>query len=155
MSERLDKTKVVKGQKWERMDPINNIGISTYSLIKDAIKEAKNDLARDLIDYVYFWEIKFVRDSNIDLVGGFPQFFMTNYGEDEFYEAYRETILRMRGLSSWPIPPIGKHDISPFHHAMRLALWNVRPQRMGRVDGTGGFTLEEYDDRWEVVWDPC
>ena len=57
MSERLDKLNLVKGYKWERMDPLDNIGVPTYALIKDAIEEGKNDLARDLIDYVYFWEI--------------------------------------------------------------------------------------------------
>ena len=46
MSERLDKVKLVKGHKWERMDPLDNIGVSTYALIKDAIHEGKNELAK-------------------------------------------------------------------------------------------------------------
>ena len=102
MSERLDKVKLVKGRKWKRMDPLHNTGVSTYALIKDAIQEGKTELAKDLTDYLYFWELKFVRDTNIDLLGGFSQFFMTNYGENGLYEAFRETIMRMRGLSSWP-----------------------------------------------------
>lgn len=155
MSERLNKLKLVKGFKWERMDSLDNIGVPTYTLIKDAIEEGKNDLAKDLIDYVYFWEIKYVRDSNIDLVGGFPHFWMTRYGEEQLYEIYRKVLLSQFGKSSWPEHPIGMHDLSPFDIAMEHALWMVRIHRMGREDGTKGFVLEEYEDRWEVIWDPC
>ncbi len=155
MSERLDKVKLVKRRRWERQDPMDNIGVSTYALIKDAIKEGKKELAKDLTDYLYFWEIKFVLDANIDLVGGFPQFFMTHYGEDRLYDTYREMLLRCRGLASWPVPPVKKRDITPFEWSMDYAARMVRLHRMGKNDGTGGFNLEEYDDRYEVVWDPC
>ena len=59
MSKGLDKLKLVKGRKWERMDDLDNIGVSTYALLKDAIKEGKTDLAKDIADYLYFWELKF------------------------------------------------------------------------------------------------
>ena len=94
MSKRLDKVKLVKGRQWERMDPMDNIGVSTYALIRDAIQEGRNELAKDLIDYLYFREVKFVRDSNCDLVGGFPQYYMTNFGEDALYGDYRAVMAR-------------------------------------------------------------
>lgn len=155
MSARLDNLKLVKGFKWDRQDALDNQEVPTYELIKDAIRENKLDLARDLIDYVYFWELKFVRDAGVDLVGGFPQYIMTNYGEEGLYPIYRMLLLRQRGLSDWPVPPIGMHQMTALDYAMQHALWMVRPHRMGRNDGTGGFVLEEYDDRWEVIWDPC
>ena len=70
MSERLDKVNLVKGQQWERQDPLDNVGVSTHVLIKDAIQEGKNQLAKDLIDYFYFWETKIVKDTNVDLGNG-------------------------------------------------------------------------------------
>jgi len=155
MSARLDKVKLVKGFKWERQDPPENQGESSYELVKDAIREGKNELARDLMDYIYYWEIKFALDADIDMVGGFPQFVMNNYGEEGLYQVYREVLIRNRGLTQWPIPPVGKHTETPFDYAMQHALWMVRYHRMGRDDGVGGFVLEEYDDRWEVIWDPC
>lgn len=48
MSERLDKVKLVKGPGgWlERMDSLDNIGVSTFTLIKDAIEEGKTSLPK-------------------------------------------------------------------------------------------------------------
>jgi hypothetical protein len=154
LSKRLEKLKLVKGVKWERMDDIDNIGVPTYTLIKDAIKEGKYDLAKDLIDYVYFWEIKLVRDVGCDLVAGFPQFVMTRYGEDNLPNVYKTVLSGGR-----PAPPPAKTPVkptdSPLDHALLHGLWMVRPHRMGRNDGVGGFILDEYEDRYEVVWDPC
>ncbi len=155
MSKRLEKMKLVKGMKWERQDDLDNIGVPSYELAKDAIKEGKFDLAKDIVDYIYFWELKFVRDAGCDIVGGFPQYIMTNFGEETLYPIYRMLLIKQRGATTWPVPPVGKHDMTPFDYAMQHALWMVRPHRMGREDGTGGFVVEEYDDRWEVIWDPC
>jgi len=155
MSKQLDKVKLVKGRKWERQDPLDNIGVSTYSLIKDAIKEGKNDLASDLAEYLYFQELKFQKDANLDLVGGFPQFFMANYGEADLYNLYKRMMMRVTGVDKWPVPPIGLRDIDSYKWAMNYAARMVRPHRMGREDGAGGFTMEEYDDRWEILWEPC
>ncbi len=156
MSARLDKVKLVKGEKWERQDPLDNLGVRTVDLVKDAIKEGKKELAKDLVDYYYFWETKLVLDANVDLVGGLPSYWMENYGEDTVYEVYR----RMLGGNRPRTAPTERRDArpaldTPFDHAMNHALLMVRPHRMGKLDGTGGFVVEEYEDRWEVQWDPC
>ncbi|MFX1265756.1 MAG: hypothetical protein ACFFH0_10285 [Promethearchaeota archaeon] len=155
MSERLDKVKLVKGRKWERMDPLDNIGVSTYNLIKDTIREGKNELAKDLIDYLYFGEIKFVRDANLDLLEGLRQFLMTSYGEDGYGEIALEGLMRSHGVTSWPVPPVKKRDISAIEFTMDWAARDVRSHRMGKNDGVDGFTFEEYEDRVVVIWDPC
>lgn len=153
MSEQLNKLNLVKERKWERRDSLDNIGVSTYSLLKDAIKEGKFELAQDLTDYLYFWEIKFVRDANLDLVGGFPSFFMANYGEDKLYDVYKEMMTRGEGNATWPVPPVKKRDMTAYEWSMDYAARMVRPHRMGRNDGIGGFTFEEYEDRFEVPAD--
>jgi hypothetical protein len=160
MTKKLDKLNLVKGQKWERKDPIENLGIPTPELIKDAIKEGKNELAKDLVDYYYFWETKFVRDTNVDLVGGFPSYWMENYGEDNIYDVYKTLLSRAMGRRE-PRPP-KRHDAppvdelaTPFDYAVHHALMMVRPHRMGKMDGTEGFVINEYEDRWEILWDPC
>ena len=144
MSKQLDKVKLVKGRKWERRDPPDNIGVSTYALVKDAIQEGKNELAKDLVDYLWDWEIKFVYDVNNDLCGGIPSFWMTNYGEDTLYEPYREMLYRYRGQTG-PVPPIKKRDMSPYEFAMEDHVWRmVRLHRMGKNEGVGGFVINEY-----------
>ena len=162
MTKRLEKLKLVKGQKWQRQDPLDNLGVRTPDLIKDAIKEGKNELAKDLADYYYFWETKSVLDANVDLVGGFPSFWMQNYGEETLFEVYRLLMIKNRGLTSWPVQPVKRHDDPPvdhlatnFDYAMDHALHMVRPHRMGMLDGTGGFVVKEYENRYEVQWDPC
>lgn len=155
MSQRLDKVKLVKGRKWERMDPLDNVGVSTYALIKDAINEERTDLAQDLIDYLYFWELKFQRDANNDIVGGFPSFVMANYGEDGLFDVYHEVMMRSQGTTVWPRPPIKKRDVTNLEWTLDYAARMVGPHRMGRHDGTEGFMFEEYEDRYEISWDPC
>ncbi|MFH1032193.1 MAG: hypothetical protein V1767_06495 [Chloroflexota bacterium] len=154
MTKRLDKVKLVKGRRWERQDPIDNIGVSTYELLRDAIKEGKNQLAKDLTDYLWDWEIKLVYDVNNDLCGGIPSFWMTNYGEDTLYEPYREMLYKYYGKKGpvW----IGKRDLNPYDFAMEDHVWRmVRLHRMGKNEGTGGFVINEYEDRYEILWDPC
>jgi hypothetical protein len=90
MSEQLDKVKLVKNPKgwWERMDPLENMGVSTFTLIRDAIKEGRKELAKDLLDYLFIPEAKLVHDAIYEQLWGWPSFIQKNYGEDEVYYAY-------------------------------------------------------------------
>ncbi|MFH1032407.1 MAG: hypothetical protein V1767_07610 [Chloroflexota bacterium] len=157
MSKRLDKVKLVKGRQWERQDPIDNIGVSTYVLIKDAIQEGRNDLAKDLADYVYFWETKFARDTNFDLIAGWPEFVRINYGEYAEIEDQRAAMIqtRMWKLPFTEKPTVQKREQSPYDYTMGYGWRMLKYHRMGKNDGAGGFTIEEYPDRYEFVWDPC
>ncbi|MFC2043877.1 hypothetical protein ACFLT8_01535 [Chloroflexota bacterium] len=157
MSKQLDKAKLVKGTKWERMDPVENIGVSTYSLIKDAIQDEKKDLAKDLADYAYFWEVKFVRDLNCNLSWGFPEFIRVNYGEYAEIEDLKEAMTRGRGwhLPFTEKPVLKKRDITPYDYTMEYGWRMLKGHRMGKNDGADGYVIEEYPDRCEFVWDPC
>lgn len=155
MSKQLDKVKLVKGRQWERQDPLDTIGVSTNTLIKEAIQEGKNKLAKDLIDYFYWWETKIVKDTNIDLSNGLGSFFMASYGEHDLYEDLMTVMKRGFGLTSWPPKQAKKRDVPGLGAALEHAGEMVRTNRMGKNDGIGGFTIEEYEDRYEVLWDPC
>jgi hypothetical protein len=158
MSERLERLRLSKGDVWERLDPLDTIGVSTYALLRDAIAEGRDGLAADLVDYLYYWEIKYVRDANIDLAGGLPQFVMAAHGEDGFYELYRAVMERAvydpRAKMGRDQPP-ARRDIDPLDWTLAYAARMVRLHRMGADDGTGGFTVEDYEDRYEILWDPC
>ncbi|MFC2044572.1 hypothetical protein ACFLT8_05225 [Chloroflexota bacterium] len=158
MSQRLDKVKLVKGRKWERMDPLDNIGVSTYTLIKDAIQEGKNELAKDLTDYLWFWEVKFLRDINIDVGShGFPEWVREKYGEYAEFDHQKDSMIRSGswGLPFTEKPVVKKRDQSPYDYTMGYARRMSKVHRMGRNDGVGGFIIEEYPDRYEFIWDPC
>ncbi|MFC2006797.1 hypothetical protein ACFLUQ_01360 [Chloroflexota bacterium] len=157
MSKELDKAKLVKGTSWERKDPLDNIGVSSYTLLKDAIREEKKELAKDLSDYIYFWETKFARDIGFDLACGFPEFVRVHYGEYAEYEYQKEAMTRGRGwhLPFTEKPVLKKREQSPYEYTMGYARNMVKLHRMGRNEGVGGFTIEEYPDRYEFVWDPC
>jgi hypothetical protein len=94
VSERLNEVRLAKRPAWERLDPLDNAGVSTYALTGDAIAARRNGLAKDLVDYLYFWEIKLAGDANIDLADGLPQFYMTVHGEDGFDDVYRDVMAR-------------------------------------------------------------
>ncbi|MFC2045035.1 hypothetical protein ACFLT8_07620 [Chloroflexota bacterium] len=157
MSKQLEKVKLVKGTQWERMDPLDNIGVSTTTLIKDAIREGKNELAKDLADYIYFYEVKFVHDINQDLGCGFPEWVRVKYGEHVEIEDLLESMIRGRGwgLPFTEKPMVKKHEVSPYDYTMEYAWRMVKLHRMGKNDGVGGCTIEEYPDRYVFVWDPC
>ena len=76
----------------ERMDPLDNIGVSTYSLIREAIQEGRNELAKDLTDYLFIPEAKLAHDASYEWLWGMPTFFQNNYGEGAAGEAVREAI---------------------------------------------------------------
>ena len=80
------------------MDSLDNIGVSTYTLLKDAIQEGKNELAKDLADYLYFWE----RKPEFDLWCGFGEFVRVYYGEYAEGEFVREWVTR---AGAWGPPP--------------------------------------------------
>lgn len=159
MSERLDKLKLSKGKRWERLDPIENQQVSTYDLIRDAIKEDKMDLAADLTKYLWFWEMKFAKDSHIDLVDGIPSYILNHYGEDAFIKEYEW----MMEASQVITPELDENgnliekdpNISNVEWAMDYGARMVRGHRMGKEDGWGGFVIEDYPDRIEILWDPC
>lgn len=156
MSKRLDKVKLVKGREWQRQDPLDNIGVSTYALLKDAIQEGKNELAKDLADYLYFWEIKFALDTGIDLNGGFPAYIMAYHGEESLFDVYWDAMVRNKGLTKWPPGPVKKRDMEPAEFALEdHVVRMIRLHRMGYNDGAGGMVIREYDDRYEFMWDPC
>ncbi|MFC2044767.1 hypothetical protein ACFLT8_06230 [Chloroflexota bacterium] len=157
MSTQLDKVELVKGPKWERKDPLDNIEVSTYNLIKDAIKVGKKELAKDLADYAYFWEIKVSRDLNVNLNWGFPEFIRVNYGEFQEIEDLKESMIRFR---QWHLPftekpTIKKRDLTPYEYTMEYGWRMLKGHRMGKNDGADGYIIEEYPDRYEFVWDPC
>ncbi|MFC2044769.1 hypothetical protein ACFLT8_06240, partial [Chloroflexota bacterium] len=52
-------------------------------------------------------------------------------------------------------PTMKKQEIGPYDYTLEYAWRMVKSHRMGRNDGVGGFTIEEYEDRYEFVWDPC
>jgi hypothetical protein len=158
MSERLDKVKLVKDEKgfWQRMDPLDNIGVSTFVLIKDAIEEGKNELARDLVDYLFIPETKLVHDAHGDWMLGWPSFIARNYGEDAVPEAYAYVF--KHGWASPLVdlePTVTKRGSAEERLILTYALRTWTGHRMGTYDGRDGFVVKEYEDRLELDWDPC
>jgi hypothetical protein len=158
MSKRLDKVKLVKDEKgfFKRMDPIENIGVSTFVLIKDAIEESKFQLAKDLVDYLFIPEVKLVHDAHGDWMLGWPSFLARNYGEDVISEAY-EFVFRYGWANPLATmkPEFHKRGSAEERLILTYALRTWTGHRMGTYDGRDGFTVKDYEDRLELDWDPC
>ena len=160
MSERLDKVKLVKDANghWERRDSLDNIGISTFVLIKDAILEGRNQLAKDLVDYLFIPEVKLLNNSDSDWLWGWSSFALNNYGEDSVTEAWNRTLaISARGRGGRRGGPMGAPPEASAEDRLikGYALMTWKDHRMGKYDGRDGFTVREYEDRLELVWDPC
>ncbi len=98
MSKSLDKVKLVKDSlgNFVRKDPLDNIGVSTFNLAREAIQSGKKKLAKDLVDYLFVPEVKLVHDAGCNWLWGFPTFIKNNYGEDAVSDAWNGVMQILR-----------------------------------------------------------
>jgi len=158
MSKRLDRVKLVKGPQghFERLDPLDNIGESTFVLAREAIEEGRTQLAKDLIDYLFVPEVKLVHDAGCNWLWGFPTFIKNNYGEDAVSDAWNGVMSTLRRGQRGGGPLGVKRGVGAEERLIYgYALMTWRMHRMGTYDGLKGFKVREYEDRLELEWDPC
>ncbi len=121
-----------------RQDDVAELAVPTWTLIREAIQEQRNDKALDLVDYSCYLE-----EAASNSSANFVEILLTHiasYGEEEV-----EKIIRQRSL------PMIKNWLSATPGVMESLQRCAEIQRGHH----GNFTITEEKERYVVRYDPC
>lgn len=130
-----------------RMDPVEELGISTITKIKEAIEGDRKEETLALVDYL-IPEGKRLHDLMCDWVYGLLTYIAETFGEEEVYRAQRSTAFLVKGMISSVAPNMSLHEY--------LAYQSESLRRHGCGLGEiGNFDIWEEEDRYVMSFDPC
>ena len=132
-----------------RLDqPLEELGISTYDLLRDVVKAGDVETALRLIDYVQV-EGKGLHDMYSDVAYAFVTWIADNYGEEKVPEVWRYC----HGIASKAF--LGQiSGVKSIEQMVAVLAQQTRAHRSGPGE-SGNVKLWEEDDRYVVVMDPC
>jgi len=127
-----------------RQDELGQLGISTWTKIKEAIKGGKTKEALDLVDYLNV-EGKRLHDVLCDSIWASETYIADNLGEEALYQAVRKMVEQpgYRGL-----------NILSTEDYVLLRAESERAQRSGPNE-MGDITVTEEEDKYVISLDPC
>lgn len=131
----------IRREDWE------NLGISTYTKLRETMQEGKLKKGLELIDYLQT-EFKFVHDIYGDWAYSLLDFIAKKFGEEEIYVVLKEnfelfTRARNPLTHSFTLEEIVQFDVE-----------NMRAHRCG-VRELGNVTINDEKDRYVLIMDPC
>jgi hypothetical protein len=130
-----------------RKDRWDELGVSTWTRIKEAIKNNRVEEAESLIDYLNP-EGKRVHDIYSDWVYGLLNYIGEKLGEEEIYKALRYT-----GELFWK-PAIEKVSKLSVEELVLLNAESMRAHRCGPGE-MGNIRIVEEADKYTISFDPC
>lgn len=130
-----------------RKDPLESLGVSTFTCVREAIVAGRKQEALSLLDYLK-WEDKFAQDSTRDWVWAWVTYVADTFGEEELFRLYREATESLRSEQiETPVRSLGVED---------QARWWIdafQGLRAG-ADQDGSISIVEEADRWVITLDP-
>lgn len=132
-----------------RKDDLSELGVPTWTLIEQAIKAGKQKEARELLDYMFNHEVKFMHDLYTDWVWGLLTYIADHFGEEHVPEA-------MKFVSM--VNPLDKK--SSLTDATSKVTVEELVQRMAEANRAhcaypGNITVTEEKDRYVLSLNPC
>ena len=134
--------KVVRGDV-----PIEELGISSYEILRKMISEGKVEESLKLLDYVQH-EFKSLHDLYTDWTYIDLKYIAEHYGEEEI-EKYFRYVKKHLDMSSYKV--FGAITILDL---VKLFAEGMRAHRCGPGE-TGNFKVWEEKDRYVMEFDPC
>lgn len=137
----------VLGRKIRKDQPINELGINTYSRLQDLIKEGKQKETLELLDYLWI-EGKGLHDLYCDWTYADLTYVAEKFGEEEVPRMLEYA----RGAFSK-----GFYQVILDLSTEELVMWfaeTIRAHRTG-ADEKGNFSLWEEKERYAMEFDPC
>jgi hypothetical protein len=130
-----------------RMDPVEELGISTFSRIKEALEAGRKEEASTLVDYLVP-EGKRLHDVMCDWVYGLFNYLAETFGEEEVYKAQRNTAFLLKGGFSANAARMSLHEYLAYQSE------SMRSHRCGPGE-IGNYKIREEKDRYVMAFDPC
>lgn len=129
-------------------EPIEELGISSYDRLRDAVKSGDTETALALIDYVQL-EGKGLHDLYCDWVYGLLTWISENYGEERLLDVLQH--------SKEMISAVFLDQLKNLQTKKQLVQWyteQMRAHRSGPGE-RGELTVREEEDRFVISCDPC
>lgn len=129
-------------------DPIEELGISSYDRLRDAVKAGDTETALELIDYVQL-EGKGLHDLYCDWVYGLLTWISDNYGEERLLDVLQH--------SKQMISAVFLDQLKNLKTKKQLVQWYTEQMRAHRSgpEERGVLTVREEEDRFVILCDPC
>lgn len=132
-----------------RLDDWNEIGISTWTKIKEAIEAGRTQQALELVDYLNP-ESKTIHDLYCDWAYADLTFIAENFGEEQVYHALRYAF---QTVGQTPLFKALLYARS-LEETLQIVAETYRAHRIGRGE-MGNFTIVDEGDRYMLTMDPC
>ncbi|MGB9498385.1 MAG: hypothetical protein ACKVE4_01250 [Dissulfuribacterales bacterium] len=128
-------------------DTLEELGKSSYDVLRDLIKEGKNEEALKFVDYVQH-EFKWLHDLYCDWTWADLDYVSKTYGEEEV-----EKMLRYAREVLMKTAYKGQGEVTPIDN-IRLFAEGMRAHRCGPGE-SGNIKIWEEEDRYVMEFDPC
>ncbi|NNG01158.1 MAG: hypothetical protein HKM93_17335 [Desulfobacteraceae bacterium] len=128
-----------------RRDSPQNLGVSTWSLLEEAISVGKWEEASEIVDYLFDEEGKRWHDYNNDFWAGLISYAGHTFGEDEVEKMWREVFASAI---------FGPTALSKSPSAKERAYAAAEIWRAHYV-GDGELNIEETEDSFILALNPC
>ncbi len=142
---RLEYSNVLKRK--IRKDPWDEIGVSTWIKIKEAIRAGRLEEAVDLVDYLKP-EGRRIHDHMTDIVYGLLNYIAEKMGEEEVEKALRYIGEKVHQPEQDPVLAMSPEEVAQFRCE------SFRTHRSG-PDYLGNIKVVEEPDRFVMYLDPC
>ena len=129
-------------------EPVEELGISSYDRLREAVKAGDTKAALELIDYVQI-EGKGLHDLYCDWVYGLLTWIADHLGEERLPEVLQ--------YSKQLVSAVFTDQFKNFKTKKQLVQWyteQMRAHRSGPGE-TGSLTVREEEDRFVISCDPC
>jgi hypothetical protein len=144
---KVKKVEALSGRKLRYDDTVEEMGVSSYDVLRDLIREGDTEKAIELLEYVQH-EFKWLHDIYSDWTYADLDYIATNYGEEELPKFLRYAKSKLDLVSYKGYGNITQMDlICMFAEAMRA-------HRCGPGE-SGTHKIWEEDDRYVMEFDPC
>ncbi len=144
---KIEKNQALGGRVLRADEPIEELGKSSYDVLRELIREGKTKEALELVDYVQH-EFKWLHDIYCDWTYADLTYVAEKYGEEEVANMYRYVkgkldLLAYKGYGKMTMMDLLKY----FAEGMRA-------HRCGPGE-KGTFKFYEEKDRYVMEFDPC
>lgn len=133
-----------------RNEPINLLGRSSWTLLRDEVEAGNREEALKLLEYVRL-EGKNLHDGQIDFLYANMDFVAKHFGEEEVPEMIRNAFAVMGKSSGKPRDP----KRPPTLRDMVLVSAEFNRSHKGGPGELGNLELIEDDEKFEMTCDPC
>jgi hypothetical protein len=144
---KIEKVESLAGRILRCDEPIEELGRSSYDVLRDMIRGGKTDEALKLLDYVQH-EFKWLHDIYTDWTYADLDYIAKTYGEEELPKFLRYAKSKLDLVAYKGYGKITQLDL------IRYFAEGMRAHRCGPGE-TGSFVLREEKDRYVMEFDPC